>query len=95
MELCGVIQGLKDAKDTLKFISLTQDLETIGMLTTEVNTYPFKFMNVQKQFETYRGFCKNVKYLFSAFFRISVGVIMGLVFFAFLSENLYRHIEKT
>ena len=63
LELCGVIQGLKDAKDTLKFISLTQDLETIGMLTTEVNTYPFKFMNVQKQFETYRGFCKNVKYL--------------------------------
>ena len=52
LELMGIIQGTKDLKDTLKFISLTQDLETIGMLTTEVNTYPFKFMNVQKQFET-------------------------------------------
>ena len=59
----GIIQGTKDLKDTLKFISLTQDLETIGMLTTEVHTYPFKFMNVQKQFETYRGVGKNVKYL--------------------------------
>ena len=63
LELMGIIQGTKDLKDTLKFISLTQDLETIGMLTTEVNTYPFKFMNVQKQFETYRGVGKNVKYL--------------------------------
>lgn len=63
LELMGIIQGTRDAKDVLKFISLTQDLETQGTLTTDVNNYQFKFQNVQKQYETYRGVAKNVKYL--------------------------------
>lgn len=63
LELMGIIQGIKDPKDISRFISLTQDMESPGMLLKEVNTYDFKFTNVQKQFETYRGTLKNVKYL--------------------------------
>lgn len=62
LELFGVIQNNKEAKDVLRFISLTQELESMGALMQEVSTYPFKFMNVQKQFETYRGTLKSVKY---------------------------------
>lgn len=62
LELNGIIQG-KDSKDTFRFISLTQELESVGSLGAEVNTYPFKFLNVQKQFESYRGFLKNIKYI--------------------------------
>ena len=63
IELLGMIQGTKDAKDTLKFISLTQDLESPGMLMNDVSTYNFSFNHVQKAYETYRGIAKNVKYL--------------------------------
>ncbi len=63
LELLGVIENLKDKKDSLKFISLTNELESIGMLNKEVTTYPFKFSNVQKLYETYRGNTRNVKYL--------------------------------
>ena len=63
IELLGIIQGTRDAKDTLKFISLTQDLESPGMLMNDVNTYNFSFQHVQKAYETYRGLAKGVKYL--------------------------------
>ena len=63
LELLGLIENLKDKKDSLKFISLTNELESIGMLNKEVTTYPFKFSNVQKLYETYRGNTRNVKYL--------------------------------
>ena len=63
LELMGIIQGTKDPKDLLKFFSVVTDFESVGTLTTETNSYPFKFQNVQKQYETYRGFSKNVKYL--------------------------------
>ena len=62
LELFGTIHSEKDSKDVLRFISLTQELESIGALMQEVTTYPFKFMNVQKQYETYRGNLKSVKY---------------------------------
>ncbi len=34
----------------------------MGALTQETTTYPFKFLNVQKQFETYRGSLRSIKY---------------------------------
>lgn len=63
IELLGIIEGTKDKKDILRFISLTTELEPIGILSTEVSTYPFKFQNVQKQYDTYRGLLKSIKYL--------------------------------
>ena len=63
IELLGIIENIKDKKDVLKFISLTSELESIGMLNKEVTTYNFKFSNVQKLYETYRGNTRNVKYL--------------------------------
>ena len=63
VELMGIIQSTSDPNDILKFISLNSELESIGILSKEVNTYDFKFSSVQKQFETYHGQLKNIIYL--------------------------------
>ena len=63
IELLGVIQSLTDASDSLKFISLTSELESMQILSKETNTYTFKFTSVQKQYETYRGKLRNIMYL--------------------------------
>ena len=42
------IENISDIKDILKFISLTSQLESIGILSKDVNTYEFKFINEQK-----------------------------------------------
>ena len=63
LELMGIIQSISDPNDSLKFISLTSELESIGILSKEVNTFEFKFSSVQKQFETYHGQLKNIIYL--------------------------------
>ena len=62
IELLGCIENISDSKDILKFISLTSELESIGILNNDVNTYPFKFTNVQKQYESFRGESRNIKY---------------------------------
>ena len=62
LELLGCIENITDPKDILKFISLTSELESIGILNNEVNTYPFQFKNVQKQYESFRGESRNIKY---------------------------------
>ena len=63
LELMGIIKSLSDPNDILKFISLTSELESIGILSKEINIFDFKFTSVQKQFETYRGKLKNIIYL--------------------------------
>ena len=63
IELLGVIQSITDASDSLKFISLTSELESMQILSKETNTYTFKFTSVQKQYETYRGKLRNIMYL--------------------------------
>ena len=62
IELMGAIQSISDPNDTLKFISLTSELESIQILSKETNTYNFKFSQVQKQYETYRGKLRNIIY---------------------------------
>ena len=59
----GIIQTTKDQKEIMKFISLTNELRSVDTLTQEITTFPFQFSNVQKQYETYRGISKNVKYI--------------------------------
>ena len=63
LELMGIIQTTKDQKEIMKFISLTNELSSVGTLIQEITTFPFQFTNVQKQYETYRGISKNVKYI--------------------------------
>ena len=63
LELMGIIKSLSDPNDILKFISLTSELESIGILSKEINIFDFKFTSVQKQFETYHGKLKNIIYL--------------------------------
>ena len=41
LELIGIIENLKDKKDTSKFLSLTNELSPIGILTNE--STPFSF----------------------------------------------------
>lgn len=63
LELLGSIQTAKDQKDIVKFITLTKELSTANTLNQDKTTFPFEFNNVQKQYETYRGTSKNVRYI--------------------------------
>ena len=62
LELFGIIENISDPKDLFKFISLNYDLENIGILKNEINTFQFDFKKVQKQYESYRGEKRNIKY---------------------------------
>ena len=62
LELIGIIENLKDKKDTSKFLSLTNELTPVGILTNESTPFNFSFPSVQKPFETYKGSVINVKY---------------------------------
>ena len=63
IELIGIIENLKDKKDTFRFLSLTNELQGIGVLTNESTSFDFNFPSVQKPYETYRGALRNVKYI--------------------------------
>ena len=62
LELFGIIENISDPKDIFKFISLNTDIEPFGILKNEINTFPFDFKRVQKQYESYRGETRNIKY---------------------------------
>ena len=62
IELIGAIENLRDKKDTVKFLSLTNELQGIGALTNESTSFNFNFPSVQKPYETYRGVLRNVRY---------------------------------
>ena len=53
---------MRDKKDQSKFLSLTNELSPIGILTNESTKFDFTFPSVQKPFETYKGTMVNVKY---------------------------------
>ena len=62
LELIGVIENLKEKKDTQKFLNLTNELSPIGILTNESTPFTFTFPSVQKPYETYKGTMVNVRY---------------------------------
>lgn len=66
VELVGCIEHLLDKKNVSKFITLTRDLEPAGIITNEVTTLPFKFTNVEKQYESYVGNNAQIRYYVSA-----------------------------
>lgn len=63
LELIGLIESPLDKKISSRFIGLGFDIEPLGILSKEVNTYEFKYASVEKQFETYYGKTMNVKYI--------------------------------
>ncbi len=60
--MIGLIENLKDKKDTSKFLNLTNELSPIGILTNESTPFDFSFPSVQKPYETYKGAMVNVRY---------------------------------
>ena len=62
LELIGIIENLREKKDTQKFLNLSNDLSPIGILTNESTPFTFSFPSVQKPYETYKGTMVNVKY---------------------------------
>ena len=63
LELLGIIENITDPKDIFKFLSLNSDIESFGILKNEINTFQFDFKKVQKQYESYRGEARNIKYI--------------------------------
>lgn len=61
LELFGTITG-KFIKEPIKFISLTQELESATIMKEEINKYRYCFQNVQKQYESFRGTLITVRY---------------------------------
>ena len=63
LELLGIIENITDPKDVFKFLSLNTDIESFGILKNEINTFQFDFKKIQKQYESYRGEARNIKYI--------------------------------
>jgi vacuolar protein sorting-associated protein 26 len=62
IELSGLIEQVNDKKNVSRFITITRDLEPVGIISSEITNLNFEFKNVEKQFETYRGNNIIVKY---------------------------------
>ena len=62
IEIIGAIEGVKDKKDSLKFLNSSNELQNIGILTQPSTTFDFNFPSVKKPYETCRGNIKNVRY---------------------------------
>lgn len=65
IDLIGQIED-KKAKKTIKFITISKELEPSSILSNENSSFSFKFQNVQKQYETYIGSNMNVRYILQA-----------------------------
>jgi vacuolar protein sorting-associated protein 26 len=63
IELIGLIENYKDKRLNAKFISLARDLAPPGKLDNEITTLHFDFTNVEKTYETYRGFNICARYI--------------------------------
>ena len=57
IELIGIINK---KSDSIKFITLTEELSSPGTLTNQVNKYKYAFKNVQLKYESFEF---NVKYI--------------------------------
>lgn len=61
--LLGVIENNEEGKGVSQFITLTKELDPAGTLYNQVNKFKFAFMNVEKDYESYRGIEVNVRYI--------------------------------
>ena len=62
VQLLGTIETNVDSVSSNDFLSLANELAAPSQLS-HVETYPFEFRNVEKQYESYRGINANLKYV--------------------------------
>ena len=63
VELIGLIENYKDSKNSVKFLSLNQDVAKNGSLTKDITTFNFLFNKVKLPHESYKGDSIGVKYI--------------------------------
>ena len=61
--LLGIIESTTESKNTSQFITLEKELSPPGRLSNQINTFKYKFNNVELSYESYRGIEFNVKYI--------------------------------
>eukprot|EP01114_Cavostelium_apophysatum_P001728 TRINITY_DN11507_c0_g2_i1.p1 TRINITY_DN11507_c0_g2~~TRINITY_DN11507_c0_g2_i1.p1 ORF type:complete len:333 (-),score=75.57 TRINITY_DN11507_c0_g2_i1:49-1047(-) len=81
IELIGQIELFSDRGNHFEFLNLFNELAPAGVLT-EGKTFPFEFLNVEKQNESYNG--KNVKLRYLLRVTISRGM---------LSSNITKELD--
>ena len=63
MELIGLIENYVDPKNSVKFLSLSNDISKNGILTKKSNVFNFNFKKVKLKYESYKGDLVELKYL--------------------------------
>ena len=63
MELIGLIENYIDPKNSVKFLSLSNDISKNGILTKKSNVFNFIFKKVKLKYESYKGDLVELKYL--------------------------------
>ena len=63
MELIGLIENYIDPKNSVKFLSLSNDISKNGILTKKSNVFNFNFKKVKLKYESYKGDLVELKYL--------------------------------
>ena len=63
VELIGLIDNYKDSKNSVKFLSLNQEVAKNGSLTKDITTFNFLFNKVKLLHESYKGDSIGVKYI--------------------------------
>jgi hypothetical protein len=66
IELIGQIELFYDRGNHYDFTSLLYELVPAGVITQEVTTLPFEFLNAEKQYESYNGINVRLRYFLRA-----------------------------
>ena len=72
VELVGLIENFIEPSNSIKFLSLTNDLSKNGYLTKQLNIFNFNFKKVKLQYESYKGDLIELKY----FIRVTINRTM-------------------
>ena len=62
MELIGLIENFLEPKNSVKFLSLSNDISKNGNLSKDKNIFHFNFKKVKLQYESYKGDLIELKY---------------------------------
>lgn len=94
IELFGIIESINKKKTVSKFLSLCKDLESATELENEITQYDFEFLNVEKPYDSFRGFLNIVKYILKATLMTSFKnieydqeIIVHKQYFNYLGDN--------
>lgn len=87
IQLVGCIEHFQDKKNSSKFITLNRDLEPPGIINNDITQIPFKFNNVDMQYETYYGLNMRVYYYLEVIMTASVRNILAEQEFGVINEE--------